>query len=147
LEHQAPRRSRKRLYGVLGVFGGLAVGLAGFAFAAAISTTVTDVVVGQSQVASSDADGFDVALGSPTWDASADDYTISTLTVTGLDVTAAGCAGQVLDINVLDSTNASLANVSHSIVADTDPGTLTLSSAVNGSQVDAMAAAVYSPAS
>jgi len=140
-------RSKKRGYAIAGALGGLAIGAGAFAFAAVGGATVSNVVSSTDAVATCDGDGYTVELGTPTYNAAANDYLISDVVVTGLDVTAAGCAGQTLQIDITDASNASIGNVSHSIVTDTDPGTLTLSQAVEAQEVSGMATVIFDPTS
>jgi len=141
------RKSRKKTFGILGAVGGMAVGAAAFAFAAGGTATVTQIVTASDEVAACDIDGYVVELGQPTWSQAQQDYTVSQVEVTGLDVTAAGCGGQTMQIDILDGTGASIAFVEHAIVTDTDPGTLALSQAVNGQAVEGMATVIYAPQS
>jgi len=138
-------RSKKRAYAIVGALGGLAIGAGAFAFAAVGGATVSSVVSSTDAVATCDGDGYVVELGAPTYSAAVNDYQITTVNVVGLDVTAAGCATQTLQIDITDAANQSIASVSHSIVADTDPGTLTLSNAVEAQQVNGMATVIFDP--
>jgi len=142
-EHSEKRRSRKKVYGILGAVGGMAVGAAAFALAAAGTATVTNVVVGQDDVTSCDADGFTAELGTPAWDATSDDYLISTVDIVGLDTVT--CDAQILQVDITDGSNTSLANVSHTIVSGAEPGTLTLSGSVSATSVEGLAAVIYEP--
>ena len=140
-------RSKKRGYAIVGALGGLAIGAGAFAFAAVGGATVSNVVSSTDAVATCDGDGYVVELGTPSYNAAANDYLISDVVVTGLDVTAAGCAGQTLQIDITDASNVSIGEVSHSIVADADPGTLNLSQAVEAQEVFGMATVIFDPAS
>jgi len=137
--------SKKKKYGIVGIAGGVLVGAAGFALAAGGTATVTQIVTASDEVAACDIDGYVVELGQPTWSQAQQDYTVSQVEVVGLDVTATGCAGQTMQIDILDGTGDSIAFVEHAIVLDTDPGTLALSQAVNGQAVEGMATVVYAP--
>ena len=137
--------SKKKKYGIVGIAGGVLVGAAGFALAAGGTATVTEIVTASDEVAACDIDGYVVELGQPSWSQAQQDYTVSQVEVVGLDVSATGCATQTLQIDILDGTGSSIAFVEHSIVLDTDPGTLALSQAVNGQDVEGMATVIYAP--
>jgi len=136
--------SRRKTYiAAGGAVGGVIVGTAAFAIAAALTVTTTNIVAGSSDIVNCDADGFTAALGSPSWDSATSTYVVSDIVVSGLDVTAAGCAGQELIVDIVDGSGSSLAQVTHSIVEDTDPGTLAIGSDVDAASIDTVAAAIY----
>lgn len=133
--------SKKTKYGIVGAVGGVVLGTAAFAFAAALTTTTNSIIAGQASMTACDADGIDLALGQPTWNAGTGDYVITTVTVTGLDTEA--CDTKKLQIDVTDSANASLGTVTHTIATGVDPGTLTLSGPVSASSADGVASVIY----
>lgn len=138
-----PRKSRKKTFAILGVIGGIGVGGAAFALAAAGTATVTNVVVGQDDITSCDADGFTAELGQPLWDSASNDYIITTVDIVGLDTVA--CDAQVLQVDLTNGSDFSLANAEHTIVSGTEPGTLTLSASVSATAVEGLAAVIYDP--
>ena len=133
--------SKKTKYGIVGAVGGVVLGTAAFAFAAALTTTTTSIIAGQASMTACDADGIDLELGQPTWNASSGDYIITTVAVTGLDTAA--CDAKKLQIDITDSANASLGTVTHTIASGADPGTLTLSGPVSASSADGVASVIY----
>jgi len=139
--------SKKKKFGIVGIAGGVAMGVAGFALAAGGTATVTEIVTASDEVAACDIDGYVVELGQPSWSQAQQDYTVSQIEIVGLDVSASGCSGQTLQVDILDGTGDSIAFAEHVIVLDTDPGTLALNQAVNGQDVEGMATVVYTPQS
>ena len=136
--------SRRKTYlAAGGAVGGVIVGTAAFAIAAALTVTTTNIVAGSDDIVNCDADGFTAALGSPSWDSATSAYVVSDVVVSGLDVTATGCAGQELIVDIVDGSGNSLAQVTHSIVLDTEPGTLAIGSNIDAASIDTVAAAIY----
>ena len=136
--------SRRKTYtAAAGAAAGVVVFGAAFTLAAGITVTTTNVVAGSADVVNCDADGFSAALGDPSWDAGTGAYVVSDVIVTGLDTTAAGCAGQTLLVDLVDGSNNSLTQVSYSIVEGNSEFTLTLDSPVNAESVTKVAAAVF----
>ena len=134
---------RKTYLAAGGAVGGVIVGTAAFAIAAALTVTTTNIVAGSDDIVNCDADGFTAALGSPSWDSATGAYVVSDVVISGLDVTAAGCAGQELIVDIVNSSGGSLAQVTHSIVEDTEPGTLAIGSNIDAASIDTVAAAIY----
>ena len=136
--------SRRKTYtAAAGAAAGVVVFGAAFTLAAGITVTTTNVVAGSADVVNCDPDGFSAALGNPSWDSGSGAYVVSDVIVTGLDTTAAGCAGQTLLVDLVDASNASLTQVSYAVVEGNSDFTLTLDAPVNAESVSKVAAAVF----
>ena len=108
------------------VFGGT------FAFAAGLGG-ITTGTIGDSAtvVASCDTDGVDTSFASPTWDATAQDYGVSTLDVTSIN---AACDGDTIKATLTDSSGDSLGEATGTV--SSGAADLTFSPSVGADSVD-----------
>ena len=133
------RRRRPVIFGL--IFGGLSA-LAVAAFAAVITLTTTSSI-GAGSVAVTACDStYQVDLGAPTWDASAGDFVVTTVTFSGIDPTA--CASELVRVELVNSSSVSLA-AGAAAVGGTGSGTITLNAPVGVSSVDRIVSALYAP--
>jgi hypothetical protein len=109
---------------MIAVIAGLLVFGGTFAFAATLGgVNVKNVGASTEVVASCDQDGVDAAFGTPTWDATDQQYEVSSVTISGID---ANCSGQNVDValsddsgTLLDEENATVGGTSQALTLAT----------------------------
>lgn len=126
---------------VAGALAGIVAASAGFAIAATVLTTTNDLVSGSDTLVACDGDGFTVDLTPPAWDATAGDFVVSQVEVSGLD--SASCDGKTLDIQLADAANAALADGTATVTSGSDAFTVTLNQSASAADVSTVNTVLY----
>ena len=134
---QHPPRERRRRRGVVLLFGIAAFGLAAASAASLGGLTSGSLGADNGAVSSCDTNGVSIAYGTPTYDATAGVYKVSSVSVSGID---AACAGKTVAVTLSDAGNASLG--SGSVVIAGTTANITLSSPADAKLVVGAAAVI-----
>ena len=109
----------------------------GIAWAAGATVSTTQVGSGSGTVSTCDS-SWDLAFGTPAYDAGTGTYRVATVDFSNV---AAGCSGQVIAVTVVDGSNTALADGSATIAGTT--GTVTLSSTVDAAASTSIVTAIF----
>jgi hypothetical protein len=130
--------NKKKVYGITAT-AALILGMSGSA-AWAVQGTVTNTnVVANTAVVSACDTTWDLALGTPTYDATNARYEISSVSFSNV---APECVGQTIAVTVTDSSNGALSSGTLTIAGTT--GTVTLAAPVGAELVTGTSSAIYS---
>ena len=135
MTEQENRKKRRALIVLPFVIGAVLGG--GVAYAASSTINTSQLGAGSGAVSTCDS-SFDLAFGTPTYDAATTSYVVSTVAFSNV---AAECSGQTIAVTVSDNTGTALATAGATI-ADTS-GTLTLDSSVAAAATTTLVAAIY----
>ena len=136
---QTTARSTKRSI-IVGAVAGSLFAIATGAIAAAIVTLTADTI-GEGFVNVSPCDSaYDITADAPSWDDTAGSFLVSAVTVSNLN---APCVGQVVDVEVLNSSGTSISSGTGTVTGTSI--NLPLTSSVDVSAIDAYASVIYTP--
>ena len=134
-ENKDSRKKRRAL--VLLPFAiGLLLG-GGVAYAASTTINTGQLGAGSGTVSTCDS-SFDLAFGTPTYDAATSSYVVNTVDFSNV---AAACNGQTIAVTVADGSGTSLAT-GGAIIAATS-GTMALNNSVSAAASATLVAAIY----
>ena len=129
-------RKKRRAVVVLPFVIGVVLG-GGVAYAASSTINTGQLGAGSGTVSTCDS-SFDLAFGTPTYDASTSSYVVNTIDFSNV---AAGCSGQTIAVTVADGSGTALAT-GGAVIAATS-GTLTLNNSVSAAGSATLVAAIY----
>ena len=135
MAEQEDRKKRRALV-VLPFVIGVVIG-GGVAYAASTTVNTGQLGAGSGTVSTCDS-AFDLAFGTPTYDAATSSYVVNTIDFSNVD---AGCNGQTISVTVADGSGTALATGGATIAATS--GTLTLNNSVSASGSATLVAAIY----
>ena len=135
MAEQEDRKKRRALV-VLPFVIGIVIG-GGVAYAASSTINTGQLGAGSGSVSTCDS-SFDLAFGTPTYDASTSSYVVNTIDFSNV---AAGCSGQTIAVTVADGSGTALAT-GGAVIAATS-GTLTLNNSVSAAGSATLVAAIY----
>ena len=135
MQEQEDRKKRRALV-VLPFVIGVVLG-GGVAYAASTTINTGQLGAGSGTVSTCDS-SFDLAFGTPTYDASTSSYVVNTIDFSNV---AAGCNGQTIAVTVADGSGTALAT-GGAVIAATS-GTLTLNNSVSAAGSATLVAAIY----
>ena len=135
MQEQEDRKKRRALV-VLPFVIGVVLG-GGVAYAASSTINTGQLGAGSGTVSTCDS-SFDLAFGTPTYDASTSSYVVNTIDFSNV---AAGCSGQTIAVTVADGSGTALAT-GGAVIAATS-GTLTLNNSVSAAGSATLVAAIY----
>ena len=135
MEEQENRKKRRAVV-VLPFVIGVVLG-GGVAYAASTTINTGQLGAGSGSVSTCDS-SFDLAFGTPTYDASTSSYVVNTIDFSNV---AAGCSGQTIAVTVADGSGTALAT-GGAVIAATS-GTLTLNNSVSAAGSATLVAAIY----
>ena len=122
------------------IFPTLAVGIllgGGVAFAAAGTINTSQLGSGSGTVSTCDS-SWDLAFGTPAYDAGTGTYRVSTVDFSNVSV---ACNGQTMAVTVVNGSNTALADGTVAIASTT--GTVTLSTSVSAEDSTSLVSAIY----
>jgi hypothetical protein len=137
---QNPPRERRRRRGAVLLLGVAAFGLAAASAASLGGLTSSSLGADNGSVSSCDTNGVSIAYGAPSYQASganAGQYTVSTVSVTGIDV---ACNGKTIAVTLSDSGNASLGTGTATVAAGA--ASITLGTPANAKAIVGAAAVI-----
>ena len=135
MEEQENRKKRRAVV-VLPFVIGVVLG-GGVAYAASTTINTGQLGAGSGSVSTCDS-SFDLAFGTPTYDAATSSYVVNTIDFSNV---AAGCSGQTIAVTVADGSGTALAT-GGAVIAATS-GTLTLNNSVSAAGSATLVAAIY----
>ncbi len=135
-----PRERRRRRRGAVVLLGIGAFGLAAASAASLGGLTSSSLGADNGAVTSCDTNGVAIAYGAPTYQtagANAGQYTVSTVSVTGIDTT---CNGKTVAVTLSDAGNVSLG--SGTAVVAAGAASITLATPANAKAIVGAAAVI-----
>ena len=135
MQEQEDRKKRRALV-VLPFVIGVVLG-GGVAYAASTTINTGQLGAGSGTVSTCDS-SFDLAFGTPTYDAATSSYVVNTIDFSNV---ASACNGQTIAVTVADGSGTALAT-GGAVIAATS-GTLTLNNSVSAAGSATLVAAIY----